>query len=159
VALDFGRCLKTLHSVIDDNKIFVIVLEKICDFPPFDDVAVISEPESQVFCLMDPINTGDSHELFLDDALNFISLVVLDNFDCQLSFVGRATFEQQWFFDGGVTDCFKFLKDAGNQIILGFSADSDGLLHNVDSGFGFLAFKELIESLDDFSSAVGALNA
>lgn len=118
-----------------------MVFEKICDFPPFNDVAVISESESQVLSFMDSINSGDSHELFLDDAFNFISLVVLSHFDCQLSFVGRATFEQQRLFDGRVTDSFEFLQYTGNEIILVFGADSDGFLHDVDRCFCFLAFK------------------
>ncbi len=117
------------------------MLEKICDFLSFNDVAVISESESQVLCFMESINSGDSHELFLDDAFNFISLIVLNNFECQLSFVGRATFEQQWFFDGRVTDGFEFLQYTGNEIILVFGADSDGFLHDVDRCFCFLAFE------------------
>ena len=74
-------------------------------------------------------------------------------------FVGRATFEQQWFFDGRVTDGFEFLQYTGNEIILVSGTDSDGFLHDVDRCFCFLAFEELIESLGNFAGAVGTLDA
>jgi hypothetical protein len=90
---------------------------------------------------MDSVNSVNSHDLFLNDCLNFVSLIVLNHLDRQLSLVFRATFKKERFLDGGVTSGLEFLENTGNYIILGFCADGHSLLHDVDSGFGLLAFE------------------
>lgn len=108
---------------------------------------------------MDSVNSVDSHEFFLNDCLDFVSLIVLYHLDRQLSLVGRATFKKERFLNGGVAGGLEFLENTGNDIILSFCADGHSLLHDVDSGFGLLAFEQLIESLGDFAGTVGTLDA
>ena len=60
MAWDLRWSLKTFNSVIDNNKIFIILLEKVSNFPPFYNLAVISKPELQELALMNSIDSADS---------------------------------------------------------------------------------------------------
>ena len=157
--LNFWRCLEAFDSVINDNKIGIVGLEKVSDFPPFYNLTIVSDPELHVLILMNSIDGTDSHELFFYNCLNLFGAVILFDLYCQCSLIRWAAFQQKGFLDCRVANWLKFLKDWWNQILFSPDTDCDSLLHDIDCCFGLLAFQKFIQCLFNFTGTVGALDA
>lgn len=108
---------------------------------------------------MHTIDRSDAHEVIPNVGLDFVGLVVLDNFDCKLPFIGLSAVQHHWLFDGGISDGLKLFDDGRDKVILAARADGNILLHDIDGHLCVLMFQELIKGSFDLACTICALDS